>query len=195
MPINTGFEREEIISRVKIRDVFDRLVGGEFNAAGFCRCPLHNEKTASFKLYEGNNSFYCYGCGQGGDVIKLYQLLKGIATYYKAMKEINEEFHLGVFRIKSPIQQAREATRRVLEKEAQAARIEKKRENYNTLTDYYKKLREMPLSASVAHDLAYLDRLLDQFGKWQNEPFEAMPDDFNAEALITALNSKYEEVI
>lgn len=111
------------------------------------------------------------------------------------MKEINEEFHLGVFRIKSPIQQAKEATRRVLEKEAQAARIEKKRENYNTLTDYYKKLREMPLSAPVAHDLAYLDRLLDRFGKWQNEPFEAIPDDFNAEALITALNSKYEEVI
>ena len=190
-----GYENDEIKHRVKIRDVLKRYGGMEPDRKGFCRCPLHNERTASFRLYEGNNSFYCYGCGQGGDVIKLYQLLKGIATYYKAMKEINEEFHLGVFRVKSPIQQAKEATRRVLEKEAQAARIEKKRENYNTLTDYYKKLREMPLSAPVAHDLAYLDRLLDRFGKWQNEPFEAIPDDFNAEALITALNSKYEEVI
>lgn len=190
-----NYEQDLIKSRLPIRAVFDRYVGVELDRSGKCRCPLHNERTASFKLYEGNNSFYCYGCGQGGDVIKLYQLLRGIPTYYKAMKEINEEFHLGVFRIKSPIQQAKEATRRVLEKEAQAARIEKKRENYNTLTDYYKKLREMPLSAPVAHDLAYLDRLLDRFGKWQNEPFEAIPDDFNAEALITALNSKYEEVI
>ena len=190
-----GYENDEIKRRVKIRDVLKRYGGMEPDRKGFCRCPFHNERTASFKLYTRNNSFYCFGCGVGGDVIKLYQLLKGIATYYKAMKEIDEEFHLGVFRIKSPIQQAKEATRRVLEKEAQAARIEKKRENYNTLTDYYKKLREMPLSAPVAHDLAYLDRLLDRFGKWQNEPFEAIPDDFNAEALITALNSKYEEVI
>lgn len=190
-----GYENDEIKRRVKIRDVLKRYGGMEPDRKGFCRCPLHNERTASFRLYEGNNSFYCYGCGQGGDVIKLYQLLRGIPTYYKAMKEIDEEFHLGVFRIKSPIQQAKEATRRVLEKEAQAARIEKKRENYNTLTDYYKKLREMPLSAPVAHDLAYLDRLLDRFGKWQNEPFEAIPDDFNAEALVAALSSKYEEVI
>ena len=190
-----GYENDEIKRRVKIRDVLKQYGGMEPDRKGFCRCPLHNERTASFRLYEGNNSFYCYGCGQGGDVIKLYQLLRGIPTYYKAMKEINEEFRLGVFRIKSPIQQAKEAARRVLEKEAQAARIEKKRENYNTLTDYYKKLREMPLSAPVAHDLAYLDRLLDRFGKWQNEPFEAIPDDFNAEALVAALSSKYEEVI
>lgn len=190
-----GYENDEIKRRVKIRDVLKRYGGMDPDRKGFCRCPLHNERTASFRLYEGNNSFYCYGCGQGGDVIKLYQLLRGIPTYYMAMKEIDEEFHLGVFRVKSPIQQAKEATRRVLEKEAQVAKIERKRENYNTLTDYYKKLREMPLSAPVAHDLAYLDRLLDRFGKWQNEPFEAIPDDFNAEALITALNSKYEEVI
>ena len=189
-----GYENDEIKRRVKIRDVLKRYGGMEPDRKGFCRCPFHGERTASFKLYTRNNSFYCFGCGVGGDVIKLCSMLRNI-SYYQAMKELDEDFNLGAFRIKSPIQQAKEATRRVLEKEAQAARIEKKRENYNTLTDYYKKLRGMPLSAPVAHDLAYLDRLLDRFGKWQNEPFEAIPDDFNAEALITALNSKYEEVI
>ena len=33
----------------------------------FCSCPLHNEKTASMKVYP--DGFYCFGCGQGGDVI------------------------------------------------------------------------------------------------------------------------------
>ena len=32
-------------------------------------CPFHNEKTPSFIVYERTESFYCYGCGAGGDVV------------------------------------------------------------------------------------------------------------------------------
>ena len=32
-------------------------------------CPFHNEKTASFTVYADTQSFYCFGCGAGGDVI------------------------------------------------------------------------------------------------------------------------------
>ena len=32
-------------------------------------CPFHNEKTGSFNIYPGNNSYYCFGCNKGGDVI------------------------------------------------------------------------------------------------------------------------------
>src|SRR3954452_1902485 len=33
-------------------------------------CPLHDEKTPSFHVYQDDQQFYCYGCGQYGDVIE-----------------------------------------------------------------------------------------------------------------------------
>jgi hypothetical protein len=38
-----------------------------------CRCPLHMEKTPSMYVYHKNNSFYCFGCGRGGDAISFIQ--------------------------------------------------------------------------------------------------------------------------
>ena len=32
-------------------------------------CPFHNEKTPSFTIFTETNSYYCFGCKIGGDVI------------------------------------------------------------------------------------------------------------------------------
>lgn len=40
-------------------------------------CPLHKEKTPSFSVDPVQGLFYCFGCGQGGDAIKLHMLLSG----------------------------------------------------------------------------------------------------------------------
>ncbi len=57
---------EAVKTRYTMPEILERL-GIEKNRTGFICCPFHNEDTASCKIYE--YSFYCFGCGVGGDVI------------------------------------------------------------------------------------------------------------------------------
>lgn len=38
---------------------------------GFCRCPFHDDSTASLKLFARTNTWKCFGCQAGGDAIDL----------------------------------------------------------------------------------------------------------------------------
>lgn len=46
----------------------------DFDVVDVIKCPLHTEDTPSFRYYPDTMSFYCYGCGRGGDVINLHRL-------------------------------------------------------------------------------------------------------------------------
>lgn len=48
-------------------------------------CPFHNEKTPSFNIYQDSGSFYCFGCGVGGDVITFIRLIENL-DYIDAVK-------------------------------------------------------------------------------------------------------------
>ena len=41
-------------------------------------CPLHRDSRPSFYVNRRKDVFYCHGCGQGGDVIRLVELLHGL---------------------------------------------------------------------------------------------------------------------
>ena len=41
-------------------------------------CPFHEEEHPSFMVYKHSNSFYCFSCKRGGDVINLTMELKGL---------------------------------------------------------------------------------------------------------------------
>lgn len=57
----------------------------EPNRAGFILCPFHKEKTPSCKIY--NNRFFCFGCGEFGDTIDLFQKLFGVG-FLEAVKKL-----------------------------------------------------------------------------------------------------------
>lgn len=48
-------------------------------------CPFHSEKTPSFTVYPENQSFFCFGCGAGGDVITFIRRIENL-EYIEAVK-------------------------------------------------------------------------------------------------------------
>lgn len=48
-------------------------------------CPFHNEKTPSFTVYENTQSFYCFGCGAGGDSVSFMRKIENL-DYIDAVK-------------------------------------------------------------------------------------------------------------
>ena len=48
-------------------------------------CPFHSEKTPSFYVYPDTQSFYCFGCGAGGDAITFTKKINSI-DYPEAVK-------------------------------------------------------------------------------------------------------------
>ncbi len=50
-----------------------------------CLCPFHSEKTPSMVVYNDTQSFYCFGCGAGGDVISFIMKIENL-DYIEAVK-------------------------------------------------------------------------------------------------------------
>ncbi len=43
-----------------------------------CRCPFHSERTPSFHVYPDTQSYYCFGCGAGGDVVTFIRQIENL---------------------------------------------------------------------------------------------------------------------
>lgn len=54
-----------------------------------CLCPFHSEKTPSFTIFGDTQSFYCFGCGAGGDVITFIMKIENL-SYIEAVKLLSE---------------------------------------------------------------------------------------------------------
>lgn len=59
----------------------------------FTRCLFHAENTPSMCLYPDDGGFYCFGCQEHGDVIRLYQQVLSISPL-DAAKRICSDFGL-----------------------------------------------------------------------------------------------------
>lgn len=53
-------------------------------------CPFHSEKTPSFTVYPDTQSYYCFGCGAGGDIISFTKEINGF-TYVEAVKALAQQ--------------------------------------------------------------------------------------------------------
>ena len=81
---------ENTINEIKYRNDIETVISPYVslkrrgkNLVGLC--PFHNEKTPSFTVYPENGSFYCFGCGVGGDVFTFVKLMENL-DYIDAVK-------------------------------------------------------------------------------------------------------------
>lgn len=105
-------EKADLVKKnVTVQKYFDKMIipamsfyyDGEyidFDAKPTCKCPLHSEDTPSFRCYTYSNSFYCFGCGEGGDIITLHIKFMDInmatkVTFEQAVTYLYETFIQG----------------------------------------------------------------------------------------------------
>ena len=77
---------DEIVFRNDVESVIGSYVtlkraGSNFQAP----CPFHSERTPSFTVFPATRSFYCFGCGAGGDVVTFVMRAENV-DYVDALK-------------------------------------------------------------------------------------------------------------
>ena len=114
---------QELLSKNDIESVASEYVAFKRrgrNLVGLC--PFHGEKTASFNLYPETNSFYCFGCGAGGDVITFVKRIQNL-DYMDAVRHLADRCGMKMPEQSRENDQVSRLRMRILEANREAARI------------------------------------------------------------------------
>ena len=81
---------DRFIEELRARNDVVELIGSYVNLKRAGRiykglCPFHGEKTPSFTVYPETQSYYCFGCGAGGDIITFIKQSESL-DYVEAVK-------------------------------------------------------------------------------------------------------------
>jgi len=85
---------EDVINEIKYRNDIETTISQYVNLKRRGKnlvglCPFHGEKTPSFTIYPESGSFYCFGCGVGGDVFTFTSLIENL-DYIESVKLLAE---------------------------------------------------------------------------------------------------------
>lgn len=150
---------QELKSRCDISDIISGYVNLKRrgrNLVGLC--PFHSEKTPSFNIYPENGSFYCFGCGIGGDVITFIMKIENL-DYIDAVKYLAQKAGMEMPENSYDDSMAK-LRNRILEANREAARF------------YYRSLYEPQGRAALdyLHSRALSDNTIKRFGLGYSPP-------------------------
>lgn len=79
---------QELRMKIEIDDVISSYVSLKKRGnTSVGLCPFHNEKTPSFTVYHDTQSYYCFGCGAGGDAVNFIKRIENL-DYIDAVKSL-----------------------------------------------------------------------------------------------------------
>lgn len=87
MPRFPDYIIQEVADKNDIYDVVSKSVQLKKAGSSYIGlCPFHNEKTPSFSVSPKRGIFKCFGCGEGGDVIRFVMKRDGVSFYDAVVK-------------------------------------------------------------------------------------------------------------
>ena len=85
-------------TEIPIREILTKYASiskEEKEKDGFkCLCPLHDDSTPSFKVYEKENTFYCFGCSKAGGPVDLVRMLLKLGSNEEAQAVLEKEYDI-----------------------------------------------------------------------------------------------------
>ncbi|MDA8104752.1 MAG: CHC2 zinc finger domain-containing protein [Nitrospiraceae bacterium] len=124
-------QKPDIVSSLQAEGVYLKQRGRSF----WGLCPFHSEKTASLKVDNDRQTFYCFGCGAHGDVID-FQMRRHSIDFNEALS------YLGLTPSSLDAGARQRIEREKRKRQAIAAFRAWCADEYNELADLYRKLQQ-----------------------------------------------------
>lgn len=122
---------EEVRQRNDIVDVIGSYVRLQKKGSShFGLCPFHNEKSPSFSVSGSKQMYYCFGCGEGGNVITFIMKYENY-SFVEALGYLADRVGMELPKMEYSKEQKQQA-----DEKAQLLQVQK-----DAATYYYKKLR------------------------------------------------------
>jgi DNA primase len=167
---------QELLSRVDVVEVVDRLVPLKKAGANYAACcPFHAEKSPSFTVSPTKQFYHCFGCGAHGSAIGFLMEYSGL-SYPEAIRELAGQIGLNVPEDESATRTATPDTSSLSETMARAAKFYREQLKSSARAVDYLKRRGLTGEIAAQFGLGYAP------DAWQS--LEAVFADYGARELL-----------
>lgn len=167
---------QELLNRVDVVDVVDRLVPLKKAGANYSACcPFHSEKSPSFTVSPAKQFYHCFGCGAHGSAIGFLMEYSGL-SYPDAIRELAQQLGLNVPEDESGSRAPKKDTTSLTDTMARAAKFYREQLKASPKAIDYLKRRGLTGEIAAHFGLGYAP------DGWQG--LEAVFPDYGAKGLL-----------